>query len=39
MLQRSIRAESKGKEKPAVHQYYVIKISADSVTENISVGQ
>jgi len=31
--------ESKGKEKPAVHQYYVIKIDADRVTEKLSVGQ
>ena len=39
LLKRLIQAESKGKEKPAVHQYYVIKINADRVTEKISVGQ
>jgi hypothetical protein len=32
-------SRNKGKQKPAVHQYHVIKINVDSPTENLSVGQ
>jgi hypothetical protein len=32
-------SRNKGKQKPAIHQYHVIKINVDSATEKLSVGQ
>jgi hypothetical protein len=32
-------SRNKGEEKPAVHQYHVIKINVDSRTEKLTVGQ